>query len=192
MSSWSVDRSRILSMQACPRKRWYEYHFAGSGIQAKRKSLPLVFGDAYHQAAEVFLTGGDVDEAVAKAHLFLDLTFSVEGVDWNEEKQTLYGIAEQKAIAEGLIRGWCISQCETFLETFDVLEVEQEGRADLGNGVTLMFRPDALVREKATGDIYVVSWKTASTFGKWTVDSCSIDMQSMSECWGVEQTHGDS
>lgn len=188
MSSWDIDRSRVLDFQACPRRRYYGHHFNGQGIQPKRKALPLVFGSAFHNAAEVFLTGGDVDEAVAKAHLFLDLTFSMEGVDWNEEKQTVYGVAEQKAIVEGLIRGWCISQRDQFLETFEVLEVEKEGRADLGQDVTLMFRPDALVREKATGDIYVVSWKTASTFGKWTVDSANIDMQSLSEVWGTKQT----
>lgn len=56
--------------------------------------------------------------------------------------------------------------------------------------VTLLFRPDALVREKLTGDYYIVSWKTASTFGAYTINSIQTDMQSMSEVFGVEQANG--
>lgn len=218
---WQIDRSRILDFQKCPRSRYYGYHYNGTGIQKISKSLPLVFGDAFHQAAEIFLPGGDVDQAVAKAHLFLDLTFSTNGVDLGDEKQTEYGIGEQKAIVEGLIRGWCISQRERFLEAFEVIEVEQEGRAVLDavpahgwkpmdipgyeqgrdaegylltrpvvpDSIVLMFRPDALVREKLTGDLYVISWKTASTFGAYTVNSCNTDMQSMSEVWGIQQQY---
>src|SRR5215472_14355681 len=53
------------------------------------------------------------------------------------------------------------------------------------NGLTLMFRPDALVREKASGDLYVISWKTCSTFGKRNELQARHDMQSMSEIWGL-------
>ncbi len=223
--TFQVDRSRILDFQSCPRKRWYGYHAKGGGLQRVSKSLPLVFGDAFHQAAEIFLSGGDVDAAVARAVNFLNLTFSLNGVDLGDEKATNYGVEEQKAIVEGLIRGWCIFKRPAFLEAFEVLEVEQEGRAaltrhskyveidrfpateeqaaqgieyisfkkelkDCGDAdIELMFRPDALVREKLTGDFYIVSWKTASTFGQYTVNQMNSDMQSMSEVWGIQNTH---
>lgn len=57
----------------------------------------------------------------------------------------------------------------------------------MSDPIILQFRPDAVVREKATGDLFLVSWKTASTFGPWTMNQCQTDMQSMSEVWGVEQ-----
>ena len=53
--------------------------------------------------------------------------------------------------------------------------------------MALMFRPDALVRERSTGDLYIVSWKTCATFGQMTLRQCRTDMQSMSEVWGREQ-----
>jgi PD-(D/E)XK nuclease superfamily len=128
-----------------------------------------------------------------------------------------YGREEQCALAEGLLRAWWAFEGERFLGTFEVLECEKEGRAYLtneysstvvegsvaryengvhtselreiqDNSLVLMFRPDALVRERETGDLYVVSWKTCSTFNKRTVDQAKTDMQSMSEVWGLQQT----
>jgi hypothetical protein len=190
---WQIDRSRVLDFLACPRKRWYGFHFDGVGIQRISKSLPLVFGDAFHQAAEIFLTGGDVEAAVARAVNFLNLTFSINGVDLESEKANViaYGIEEQKAIVEGLIRGWCLTRRDDFLAQFEVIEVEQEGKASLSPTMELMFRPDALVREKLSGDLYVVSWKTASTFGPYTINQINTDMQSMSEVWGIQNTQLD-
>jgi len=73
------------------------------------------------------------------------------------------------------------------LETFDVLQVEKEGRADLTDDLTLMYRPDALLRDKASGDLFVCSWKTTSYYGKRNLAQARVDMQSMSEVWGLEQ-----
>jgi hypothetical protein len=180
------------------------------GIQRKTKALPLVFGSAFHEACEVLLgweregLGCDSiadapDIAVRKAHKYLDEVFANRAVDLDmPETQIAYGIEEQKAIVEGLIRGWWAKDGERFLRDFEVLEVEREGRAvllpepyyNMGEGdMILMFRPDALVRDRATGDIYIVSWKTASTFGQWTINSINSDMQSMSEVFGAEQTN---
>ncbi len=182
---WEIDRTSILSAQKCPRDRFYSRHFQGQGIERIRKSLPLVFGSAFHAGAEDLLRG-EIEAAVAKAINYLNLAFSVESVDL-DDKQTDYAIGEQKAIAEGLLRGWWAFDGPRFLRDFEVIEVEQEGRAELAEGMVLMFRPDALVRERSTGDLYIVSWKTASTFGQYTINQINSDMQSMSEVWGVEQ-----
>ena len=49
--------------------------------------------------------------------------------------------------------------------------------------------PDALVRDRESGDLYVVSWKTCATFGKRNTDQARHDMQSISEVWGWQQSH---
>ena len=54
----------------------------------------------------------------------------------------------------------------------------------MDDSLTLMYRPDALVREILSGDIYVISWKTCATFTKRTIDQAKTDMQSISEVWG--------
>src|SRR3569833_1217811 len=142
--------------------------------------------------------------AVDVAHKFIDDAFSYSAVEGEDEKFTAYSIAEQKAVAEGLLRAWWIHRGGRFLQEFEVLEVEQEGRATLASSVIrdpqpgvsypvvsddieLMVRPDAIVRERETGDLYIVSWKTCSTFGAYTINSCNTDMLSMSETWGKEQ-----
>lgn len=184
MAAWKRSRSEIIDVQHCPRKAWYGQFFGGTGIQRKRTRLPLVFGSAFHVGAEKLLTG-DVEGAVAAAHLYLELAFSNEAIDI-EQTEVAYAIGEQKAIAEGLIRGWWARSGEAFLRDFEVIEVEQEGEAELAPNMVLQFRPDAIVRERLSGDLYIVSWKTASTFGPWTMNQCQTDVQSMSEVWGWE------
>lgn len=187
MSVHETDRSSIILYQKCPRAYYWERVFGGKGIQKKSKGLALQFGSAFHEGAESLLKG-DVEGAVVRAINYLNLAFSVDGVDMGDEKATVYGAEEQRAIVEGLIRAWWTSQGERFLQDFEVLEIEQEGRAELASGIVLLFRPDALVRERLTGDLYIVSWKTASTFGQYTVNQIQSDMQSMSEVWGVQQS----
>lgn len=197
MSVWETDRTSILTYQACPRKYFYQQKYLGTGIQKKSKGLALYFGSAFHEGAEDLLHG-KVEEAVARACKYLDDGLASKSVDLEMlDTQTAYGIAEQKAIVEGLIRGWWAKDGERFLKEFEVLADEQEGRAALTHShdgvaesedMVLMFRPDALVRERSSGDFYIVSWKTASTFGERTVNQYRTDMQSMSEAWGVEET----
>ena len=204
-----IDRSSILSWQKCPRDRFYSRHFNGNGIERVRKSLPLAFGSAFHAGAE-FLLRGAVEAAVNTALDYLDKAFTAEGIELEmAPAQVAYGIAEQKAIVEGLLRAWWSHDGERFVSEFEVIETEREGRAMLmppvpeyedvdvesrsisvypaQDGMVLMFRPDALVREISSGDLYVVSWKTASTFGQYTVNQINTDMQSMSEVWGIQQ-----
>ena len=203
-NSLQTDRSRIITSLRCPRERYWTYEFNGTGLAPIKKRLPLVFGSAFHEAAEVFLRDSDIsnrpnaaelwgtdlaEAAVTRSTEYLYTEFGKTAVDF-DEPQTLYHAKEQIAIAEALVRGWSATRRERFLESFEVLEVEQEGRALLTTHaphVELLFRPDALVREKATGDLYVISWKTSSTFGPWVTEKCAVDMQSMSEVYGIER-----
>lgn len=202
MSIWQVDRSRLLDFQACPRRRWLAYHsHGGKGIQRIAKALPLVFGSAFHEGCELMLRG-EIEAAVLRARLYLSNIFEEKGVAFEGEQPAnvaeawKYGMEEQAAMAEALLRGFWAYEGETFLRDFDVLEVEQEGRAPLSGGsdlglkgfspeaIELMFRPDALVRDKMSGDLYAVSWKTCAVFSDKTVRQARRDMQSISEIWG--------
>lgn len=186
---WQVDRSRILDYQACPRRRYLAYHYRGTGIQKIAKALPLVFGSAFHEGAELMLRG-DIEAAVLKAKLFLSSVFEERRVGFGGEKPSdvdaawAYGAEEQAAMAEALLRGFWAFEGEYLLRDFEILEVESEGKALLTDDMELMFRPDALVREKATGDIYEISWKTFSTWGDKQHSQAQVDMQSCSEVWG--------
>jgi hypothetical protein len=163
-----------------------------------------------------FITMDNVLEiAVMKGNNFLRNQFESHSISFDNEtpddiqKAMEYGQEEQMALAEGLLRGWYAYEGESFLNTFEVVEVEKEGRALLSgsvqglcpncrdnscyrhdNDLVLMFRPDAVVREKSTGDHYIISWKTASTFSSRNLKQAKVDMQSMSEVFGVVQARG--
>ncbi len=190
-----VDRSRIIAYQRCPRERFLGYHIHGKGLQRKAKSLPLQVGSAFHEGAELLLAN-DIEGAVKRATGYLQKAFAEKGVGLDGEEQTdaslLYSAQEQMALSEALIRAWGLERLEEFLQTFEVVEVEKEGRAELAPDLTLMFRPDALVRDRLSGDLYVVSWKTAASYGKRTLQQCRTDMQSMSEVWGIEASSNDA
>ncbi len=189
--TWLIDRSRVLDYQACPRRRYLAYHLHGTGIQRIAKALPLVYGSAFHEGCELMLKG-DVEGAVLRARLYLSNVFEEKGVAFEGEipkdadAAWQYGAEEQAAMAEAMLRGFWAYEGEWLLRDFDVLEVEQEGRAELSKDMALMFRPDALVREKSTGDLYEISWKTCATFQQKTIKQAMVDMQSCSEVWGRE------
>jgi len=158
----------------------------------------LQFGSAFHEGVEVLFANRDmthspnwlVDQAVERAHDFLQTQFLSAAVkfDGEETPDLQYSREEQFALAEALLRGWWAFEGESFLRDFEIVEVEREGRADLAPELTLMFRPDALVRERASGDLYVISWKTRAKHDKRSMEQDRHDMQSMSEVWGLQQS----
>lgn len=197
-----VDRSRVLAFQRCPRERYYAYH-AGpthSGLQRRKKAIPLQFGSAFHMGASILLLTADIEAAVSVAINYLSDAFSSAEIDFGRElpadakKAIEYGQQEQIALAEALLRGWWAFEGPSFLEQFELLEVENEGKAQLTPDMTLMFRPDALLKERETGDLYVLSWKTCSYFSQRIVDQAKHDMQSISEVYGIlnAQCHDES
>lgn len=198
-----TDRTGILTYQRCPREYWYSRQACGKGLQKKSKGLPLQFGSAFHEGTEELLLqdegaekGEHIELAVTRARKFLIEQFASKTISFDGEtpddiqKAMEYGQEEQMALAEGLLRGWFAYEGEQFLDTFEVVEVEQEGKANLSDDLVLMYRPDAVVREKATGDHYIISWKTTSTFSSRNIKQAKVDMQSMSEVFGVVQSRG--
>lgn len=189
-----TDRTSILTYQRCPREYWYSRHAGGKGLQKKSKGLALSFGSAFHEGSEELLSQNGIEKAVERAYGFLAEQFAARAVSFDNEtpddiqKAMEYGQEEQMALAEGLLRGWWAYEGEAFLENFAVIEVEQEGRAQLADDLVLMFRPDALVRDKQSGDLYVISWKTCATFQKRNIDQAKHDMQSISEVWGWRES----
>jgi hypothetical protein len=183
-----VDRSRILDAQSCPRKRWWAYHFGGKGIQRLSKSLPLVLGGTFHDGMATLMEGKEIDAAVLRAQLELSNAFEEKGIVVEGDAQL--AMFEQGALVEGMLRAWEIHEGESFRNAFEVIEVEQEGVAELAEGMELLYRPDAVVRERSSGDVYVLSLKTCSSYSQITFNQAQTDMQSMSEVFGVQQKLG--
>lgn len=188
--TFQVDRSRVLDFQSCPRKRYWGFHYIGTGIQRLSKSIPLVVGGSLHEGLAFLVSGKGIEPAVTRSQLELSLAFESKGIEIEDMKQADYAIQEQAALVEGMLRAWELHEGARFRESFEIIECEAEGRVDLGNDIELMYRPDAVLRDKVGGDVYVLSWKSCSSYSQMTFAQASVDMQSMSECYGVQEKLG--
>lgn len=106
---------------------------------------------------------------------------------------------EQASIAEGLVRAFAVRELERLLERYEVLEVEREGAFTLYDNnlptsdtttherIIFQFRPDALLRDRSDGNLYVMSFKTTSQWGWLTAEKAKVDVQGISEAVGLEQ-----
>lgn len=119
--------------------------------------------------------------------------------------------AEQSALVEALVRAYARRRLRLLLEQFEVLEVEREGEWKLsdylcpqcnedgyevgdttctmcrGSGhieLWFMSRPDALLHERATNQLHLLSYKTTGAWDVRKARDAEHDMQGLSE--GVE------
>src|SRR5215831_10633658 len=142
-----------------------------------------------------------------------ELGMSVEGLGLDREQAVgrferwLY--EEQSALVEGLVRAYARRKLRLLLEQFEVLEVEREGEWKLSqwqwgpysdsphksddHNVELWFmsRPDALLRERQTNELYLLSFKTTSGWDVRRAKSAERDMQGLSEGVEVERRLGE-
>lgn len=115
-----------------------------------------------------------------------------------------YLAAEQAALVEGMVRAYARRRLRPLLEMYEVLEVEREGEWKLSewwvgdstdprrdNGSTddkrelwFMSRPDALLRDRESNQLYILSFKTTGSWDHRKERDARHDMQGLSE--GVE------
>ncbi len=193
-----TDRSRILAFQRCPRQRYLAYHYDGTGIQRKGLSVPLVTGSMVHKGLELLLTGHTLSEALTIVLNDYDSTVQSRGFNLDNlnkggdmMRQISHTYQEQRALVEGLIRVFDVYGKPLLLREYDVISVEGEINVPLAQGLTFMSRPDGVLRNKETGQIFSLSFKTASQFSRETHLAGQVDMQGKSESWAVQQQFPD-
>lgn len=115
---------------------------------------------------------------------------------------------EQRSLIEAMVRAYARRRLRPLLEQFEVLEVEREGEWKLGEfhigflnsldydradsqeikeaerEIWFMSRPDALLRERESNELYLLSYKTAASWDVRKARDAEHDMQGMSE--GIE------
>lgn len=109
-----------------------------------------------------------------------------------------YLYEEQSALVEGLVRAYARRRLKPLLEQYEVLEVEREGmwclwedsyveeetRVPIEQQIWFMSRPDALLLERSSRNLYLLSFKTAASWDIRKDRDALRDMQGLSE--GVE------
>lgn len=251
-----IDRSRIITRERCPRRRFLEYHQDGMGIQPSRTPLAIAVGGAVHSGLAVLLQRSQMatleDEAVTAALAEFSQHQAAIEIDTGElaamqptvaadvfQRQVItqaaelgmdaaavaglardpaaarsefdrYLFAEQSALVEALVRAYSRRRLQPLLSQFEVLEVEREGSWmlscwDAGKETVhpsplyqpdeyelwFMSRPDALLRERQTNELYLLSYKTTATWDVRKARDIEHDMQGLSEGVEVERRLGE-
>jgi hypothetical protein len=192
-----TSRSAMIAFQRCPRMDYWGYEWNGTGLVPVKLVVPLATGGYVHTglgAVTGHAIGGrplpdaqGIDYIVADVLAKYDAEVERRGIQAEENEDIAYTIAEQRALTEALIRLAALRVIPEMLEDFEVLEVEREDAALLTPEILLQGRADALLRERASGDLYVLSWKTTKQWDKRKDADARYDMQGISEAWLIER-----
>ncbi len=153
-----TDRTRIEADWSCPRKRYWLTEYEGKGIVPATAPPPFSFGIVVHAGIEGGLKEpnplqDDVQLLAMQTHeAWGDLT------------------TDQQDCADAVVRGFFMAVWPQWLAQYEPIAVEEEFTMRI-SGVTFMVRPDLLLKDKQTGDIWYPDFKTfTSNFDarKWT------------------------
>jgi hypothetical protein len=182
-----TSRTAIQTYQACPRKRYLQFHLNETGIEPRRQAVPLVWGQGLHVGVASLLLGNDIDEAVQESLNAYAEQCQERDFDIDDLESQSFVYAEGKALIEGFIRAWAIERLPDFMSTYEVLEVEKEGLwQDWTECVDLAYRPDALLRKRNTGGIYIFNLKSSYAWGEREQKASRYNVQGLSEMAALE------
>jgi len=177
------DNSRRSCAEKCLRKRYYNYEYKGRGIEPIRKGkseFPLLTGTGVHTVIENLLAGDCIDGAVQDGQQVYS-QFNCQ----NDDRLT-YLRNEQLELIEAIGRAWHATKYESFIATYEVLDIEREESVELAPGLVWMSRPDLLVRRRSDGALFIVNLKTTKKADERWVSQWPLDMQTLSEVVAVE------
>jgi hypothetical protein len=198
----AFDRSRLDATERCRRLRYFQYEYNGVGLQPATVGLgdlDWITGQAVHTGIETLLKGGTLEEGLLAASLYysnihdiidVSIDAAAGGAPPQPEFQVLDKLAENKALAEALIRSWALVRLPKLLAEWEVLAVEQEVEAHFTEGIhelVLMARPDLLHRRKSDGALFIRNFKTVSQADKNWREQWRYDQQTFSEVLAAEQ-----
>ncbi len=190
------SRSRKMEYQRCPRARLVGHHNRGRIIVLVRMAIPLATGIHVHTGIGHLLVDGAVEVAVKNAIDAYREEIETRGLDYQEGEDAYFVANEQMALTEALVRAYHHYQLPKLLAEYTVLEVERNDDEHMaiihdaeGAPVNLRWksRADALLLEKATGDLQILSLKTAASWDDRRDNENRHDDQGLSEVWAVEQ-----
>ena len=109
-----------------------------------------------------------------------------------DEDVASYVKAEQGALIEALFRAWDLREREKLDQRFETLSIEEEYECPLDkNGdLVLLSRPDRVLQDKQTGDIYTYSLKIVKSWYDRMEQSYKVDLQGFTEALAVTVATG--
>lgn len=197
---WFVSNSPVADENLCEMYRFLGYHAGpgGTGLRLAGKSLPLVTGSMVHEALakvveqRISAPGDALTQVVVETRLSYLAEVAGAGFASVEGDQKRV-IEEQQALVEGLVRGWVRTAAADFFTRFVVLAVEREMPIEIPwrHGAARLVRgekPDVVVKDRQTGNVFVVNWKTLASM--MYLKGHGSSPQTMLECVGAERHLG--
>ena len=149
MSVIVVDRTRIEADWTCPRKRYWLTEFRGTGVVPYHQAPALRFGILVHEGLEVLTSQDDLQAAL----------LHMQGMEeWAASSQ------DEQWMAEALVTGFSLVVWPRWVDRYERIGIEQELEME-HDGVLYMVRPDVLLRDTTSGDIWYPDFKTFT--GGW-------------------------
>jgi len=186
-----TSRSREVAYANCQRLGWLSYDAGGTGFEPVSLSLPLANGIAIHETLAQILGGVHPEEAISKMLAAYEAQVRARGVA-NEDLDGLETlIQEQKTLLAGTVYAWVETRLPRLREQFDFLLVEKELQWEVAEGVILRIRCDVLAREKSSGGLFYIEWKTTSTGGDEWAKQWEHNTQLLSNTLAIEAALGE-
>lgn len=182
-----TSQSATSCYEECPRRRWFNYHYAGKGIVSTQRSVPLVTGSCVHAGIQYivgqYLITNECTDATLDAAVAVGCEMYRELVDNHlmgkiPDEHQAYTKLEQEALTEVLIRLWAMKEFPKIARHYHILAIEQEIAHEIPEFVDLestcptpyeaimyMCKPDLILIHKETHELVNYSLKTVK--GVW-------------------------
>lgn len=190
-----IYKTLIESFDKCGRYGYLKYFFMGHGVESDRQSPERAVGTSCHRGVEVLFLehkhgNGYIDAAVAAAHAKFD--FETEGmfVGMATDDAT-HLIREFKSVIEGALRLWAVVRLPKLLAEYEVIDAEVKMYTPISPELTLMAKPDGILRSRFDGRLYDFSLKTEKSHGRIKHPTAMIDIGGLTEVITVATTAGD-
>lgn len=182
-----VSRPRATVDWQCPRKRYWNYEYNGTGIVKSNTSLELFLGTTIHDSLAAIAQGVDIDSIAQTAHK--QVVRSILELTENEPDAEFFAL-EQATLVEGLMRGFYRRVWPTLMSEYPkVVAIEKEMTYQYDD-LTFIAKPDLVVAD-ADGNLFYIEYKsTANKKDSW-IASWSYAIQLHSTVRAIEATLGE-
>lgn len=178
------DRSRVTTDWQCPRRRYWQYEYAGKGVVTGTTALELHMGTVLHDGLAAIAGGASVDDIAPLAYQQLYTALATE-----DDYDTINFANEQATLVEGLLRGFARHVWPALCERYPtIIAIEQEMTYE-HDGLVFMSKPDLILADSSEEWVYIEYKSTSTKKTEW-INSWNTAVQLHSTVKAVEATLG--
>ena len=180
------DRSRAVADWKCPRSRYWNYDYNGTGVVQGSAALELYTGSCIHDGLAGIAHGLDIDAiaTTAQKQMFQGITDNSTAVD---EEDVFNFAMEQSSLVEGLLRGFYKHAWPILIAQYpNILAIERE-LTYKHDGFTFMSKPDLILGDD-DGNAFYIEYKSTSSKKEEWINSWTTAVQLHSTCRAIKET----